>query len=294
MNHYRVLGVPLHASQAQIKAAFRELAMKLHPDKLGPRADQSSAEQFKQVVFAYEVLGSPTRRKQYDANFEFNSRSRYSSPAAGHSQTNGYAYDRSDYERKHTEFHPGGARHRRTAPGRDGFADVHIPEEFFNIKEWEAAHYGDSTSSQGAGAASSSSSSSSSTSSSSSAPGSSPRAAGAASTRSDGKTGAAWMNMGGAAQADQSFFRKKAAAAARAHDVNSGREAETKNEDEDEDTRKSSARAAASAAEHAAQQEKDRRDTSAAAENLASSRERRRQGKERAPQDPSKADCVIS
>lgn len=63
-DYYEVLGVPRTASQKEIKAAFRKLARKHHPD-VNP-GDPGAAEQFKEINEAHEVLGDPEKRKKYD------------------------------------------------------------------------------------------------------------------------------------------------------------------------------------------------------------------------------------
>jgi molecular chaperone DnaJ len=60
-DYYNILGVSKGASQDEIKKAFRELAHKYHPDKQG-----GSAEKFKEINEAYQVLGKPEKRQQYD------------------------------------------------------------------------------------------------------------------------------------------------------------------------------------------------------------------------------------
>lgn len=60
MDHYSTLGVPRSASQEEIKKAYRKLAMQHHPDRGG---DQ---EKFTQVQQAYDVLGDPQKRQEYD------------------------------------------------------------------------------------------------------------------------------------------------------------------------------------------------------------------------------------
>lgn len=61
---YTVLGVPKNAEEKQIKAAYRRLARKYHPD-VNPN-DKSAEAKFKEVSAAYEVLGDPEKRKLYD------------------------------------------------------------------------------------------------------------------------------------------------------------------------------------------------------------------------------------
>jgi DnaJ family protein C protein 17 len=69
--HYRILGVPKSASQAQIKKAWRKLALDCHPDRasqrnLSERGEKSLAKRFTMASAAYEVLGDEDRRAAYD------------------------------------------------------------------------------------------------------------------------------------------------------------------------------------------------------------------------------------
>jgi len=60
---YDVLGIRRDVSQEEIKAAFRKLAFKYHPDRnKSPGAEQK----FKEVSEAYAILSDPDKRKQYD------------------------------------------------------------------------------------------------------------------------------------------------------------------------------------------------------------------------------------
>jgi molecular chaperone DnaJ len=63
-DYYEVLGLSRNASDADIKRAFRELARRYHPD--GNPNDPSAEERFKEISIAYETLGDPERRRQYD------------------------------------------------------------------------------------------------------------------------------------------------------------------------------------------------------------------------------------
>src|SRR6266576_590653 len=62
--YYDVLGVAREASDADLKAAFRKLAMKHHPDR-NP-GDNDCEHRFKEVNEAYEVLKHPEKRAAYD------------------------------------------------------------------------------------------------------------------------------------------------------------------------------------------------------------------------------------
>jgi molecular chaperone DnaJ len=61
---YKVLGVDKKASQDDIKKAYRKLARQYHPDK-NP-GDKVAEERFKEIQGAYDTLGEPEKRKQYD------------------------------------------------------------------------------------------------------------------------------------------------------------------------------------------------------------------------------------
>ena len=64
-NHYRTLGLDQRAEPAEVRAAYRKLAKRLHPDANG--GDAYFARLFGDVRDAYEVLGDPGRRRAYDA-----------------------------------------------------------------------------------------------------------------------------------------------------------------------------------------------------------------------------------
>ena len=62
--YYEVLGVERSASEKDIAAAYRKLAIRFHPD--ANPDDESAAEKFKEAAEAYEVLSDPEKRTRYD------------------------------------------------------------------------------------------------------------------------------------------------------------------------------------------------------------------------------------
>lgn len=64
LNYYEVLGVPKHASDEEVKSAYRKLAMQHHPDR--NQNSKLSEEIFKKVQIAFEHLSDPVKRKEHD------------------------------------------------------------------------------------------------------------------------------------------------------------------------------------------------------------------------------------
>jgi curved DNA-binding protein len=90
-DYYKILGISKDASQAEVKKAFRKLAVKYHPDK-NP-GDKKAEERFKEANEANEVLGDPEKRKKYDelgANWK--QYQQQGNPYAGRQQYGGSRY----------------------------------------------------------------------------------------------------------------------------------------------------------------------------------------------------------
>ncbi|HPT06511.1 MAG TPA: DnaJ domain-containing protein, partial [Candidatus Egerieousia sp.] len=63
-DYYEVLGVSKTAGADEIKKAYRQLALKYHPDR-NP-GDKSAEEKFKEAAEAYDVLSNPEKKQRYD------------------------------------------------------------------------------------------------------------------------------------------------------------------------------------------------------------------------------------
>ena len=97
-DYYDLLGVPRKAPVKDIRAAYRKLARKYHPD-LNP-GDKSAEEKFKQIQEAYEVLSDTKKRQMYD-QFGFNTPGQGGSPPPG---SGGYGYGGGAPEDVHFDF----------------------------------------------------------------------------------------------------------------------------------------------------------------------------------------------
>src|SRR3954462_2823051 len=75
-DYYHVLGLEKTATADEVKKAYRQLAVKYHPDK-NP-GDKAAEEKFKELGEAYEALSDPQRRAAYDqfGHAAFDARSR--------------------------------------------------------------------------------------------------------------------------------------------------------------------------------------------------------------------------
>ncbi len=62
-DYYSILGVQRHASEAEIKRAYRKLAVMYHPDK---NRDPNAQELFVEITEAYDVIGDPVKRHGYN------------------------------------------------------------------------------------------------------------------------------------------------------------------------------------------------------------------------------------
>jgi molecular chaperone DnaJ len=103
-DYYEVLGVERSATAAQLKTAYRKLAMEFHPDR--NQGDKQAEERFKEVGEAYSVLSDAQKRQRYDA---------YGHAANGMPDLGGFSFD-SAFDLFDMFFGGGGGRGRRSGP----------------------------------------------------------------------------------------------------------------------------------------------------------------------------------
>lgn len=126
-DYYEILGVSRSASQDEIKAAFRKKAMEHHPDRGG------NAEKFKEVNEAYQALGNPETRAQYDqygSSFEQMRRQGYQGAGFDPREMGFDIGDLSDlFGGLGDIFGFGGGRRTKETRGRDIELEIGIPFE---------------------------------------------------------------------------------------------------------------------------------------------------------------------
>jgi len=64
-DYYQILGIEKTTSEADIKKAYKKLALKWHPDK-NPDNREAAQRKFQEIAEAYSVLSNPQKRKEYD------------------------------------------------------------------------------------------------------------------------------------------------------------------------------------------------------------------------------------
>jgi DnaJ-class molecular chaperone len=65
-DYYEILGVRKGATPEELKKAYRELALKSHPDRVPPEKKKEAEDKFKEISEAYGVLSDPQKRGLYD------------------------------------------------------------------------------------------------------------------------------------------------------------------------------------------------------------------------------------
>lgn len=132
MNFYTVLGVDKKATQADIKAAYRRLAMKYHPDRnIGSDSKEAEAK-FKQAKEAYETLSDPSKRAAYDRT--------HASASTGSGKTYRREHSWSEYEdlfKRTEEYYQSHKKYSRDFDDFDGDSFKKDYADFFEDYEEE-------------------------------------------------------------------------------------------------------------------------------------------------------------
>lgn len=109
-NYYQILNVKYNATQEEIKAAYRLLAKKYHPD-INP-GNPDKEEKFKQIAQAYKTLSDKNKRARYDLSLL---RKAYQKPPPSNPATNPYQYG-SPFDQKRTTHTRRPFQRRYTTP----------------------------------------------------------------------------------------------------------------------------------------------------------------------------------
>jgi len=124
IDYYKILGVGKNADEKAIKAAYRKLARKLHPD-LNPN-DPNASKKFQELNEANEVLSDPEKRKKYDQY--------------GENWQHADQYEQARQQQRSSYGNPGGSAYQ--TGGFEGFGGDADFSEFFNSMFGGAANGG--------------------------------------------------------------------------------------------------------------------------------------------------------
>lgn len=101
-DYYQILGIDRTADARTIKAAYRKLVKQYHPDTGGE--DPKTAEKFRQITEAYEVLSNPEKKSRYDAGEEEMFFGDRRNPFEGFSERNSaYDYQKFSFEEENLQ-----------------------------------------------------------------------------------------------------------------------------------------------------------------------------------------------
>ena len=115
-DYYAVLGVARGAPEAEVKKAYRKLALQYHPDR--NKGDKKAEEKFKEISEAYAVLSDKKKREQYDQFGAAGFRQRYSQEDIFRGADFGDVFNGTGFDVNDVFSHIFGGGH---AGGRGGF-----------------------------------------------------------------------------------------------------------------------------------------------------------------------------
>jgi len=138
-NYYDVLGISRSATTKDIKAAYRKLALKYHPDK---NPDKNAEEIFKSVSEAYATLSDDKKRKRYDfecdnpvqddlSDMQWWGKSPGEEPGNPFGKKRAYDFKgKNKFGETDSSWFPHSKTHHRAAPHRD--FSLHEARDLFN------------------------------------------------------------------------------------------------------------------------------------------------------------------
>ncbi|KAJ2723302.1 hypothetical protein GGI07_002730 [Coemansia sp. Benny D115] len=131
-SHYDTLGVPVSATQKEIKTAFYQCSMKWHPDR--NQGSDEAHKKFLRINEAYSILGNEQKRQTYDRTQRIRQGS-HAGPRTA-SQRHGSAFSRNG-EYSSTRVQPDSKAKAYTRP----MAGSYTGRKRSNFEEWERQHY---------------------------------------------------------------------------------------------------------------------------------------------------------
>eukprot|EP00759_Apiculatamorpha_spiralis_P058272 PhF_6_TR9167/c2_g1_i2/m.14257 len=129
--YYNVLGIRKSATKDEIRAAYKKQALNLHPDK-----NPNGEDLFKQVLQAYSVLASPTKRKKYDGESLFPGEQNYPPPPSSSGSSSSAQPPPPNYAPKYRR--PSNFTNERQARSQDEFQRHarNFAEQNVSFSEW--------------------------------------------------------------------------------------------------------------------------------------------------------------
>lgn len=103
-DHYAILGVSKDADEVVIKAAYKALAQKYHPDKSQSETAASSTKLMSDINKAYSVIGNPVSKQKYDQELFNNNHSEAKMKAASKPKQPASVHEKYESEPKESQL----------------------------------------------------------------------------------------------------------------------------------------------------------------------------------------------
>ena len=123
-DYYQILEIPESATNDTIKSAYKQLALKYHPDK--NNGSKEAELRFKEVNDAYQTLSDPSRKSQYDLRFS------YSDYTTSHSTNQHYTPPRT--KKKSNVYNRYGKYDWRKSPKYHKMSPYVVDQNYFKVQ----------------------------------------------------------------------------------------------------------------------------------------------------------------